>query len=508
MNYDYKNAGRNTKTERESRASSAVQLRTQKRSEMLLKKRVVPEVKGPSAYSISEMAEKISSSNVKDIIEGAAEFRRLLSAEKTPPIDSVVMSGLIPLFVKLANPENPMYSTIAKENAAKLMHESAWVITNIASGNTSQTKPVVQAGGVKSLTLLLQVNDEELQDQAVWALGNIAGDCEETRDAVIKEGAAAIIIAMIQRFLDQPRVNMHLLKNAVWALSNMNRGRNPPPSIRHMELSLGALVRLVRVEEADVMADAYWALSYICDAGEACVDMVIGTGVVEEGVKRLTMYLDTPHGTHEFQAIRNLTISPIVRMLGNIITYEDKHTTYVLNLGLLPILRSLISFKLEAKRAIRLKKEICWVLSNVTAGTPEQIDLAIENGFLEILVAALKNSDQLTKIEACWALCHASMHVKTHLHQAREVWKAGAIPAFARFLPTAKNDSKIVAVILECLYHLLECGKIESFGGDNAVELEIEESGLIDYIEELQGASNYSVSANASKIIRDFFYNE
>ncbi|KAI5191463.1 importin subunit alpha-6/7 [Nematocida sp. AWRm77] len=508
MNHEYKNSGRNTKTERDSRASSAVQLRTQKRSDMLQKKRTGTIAKGPSAYNISEMAEKISSTNIKEIIEGAAEFRRLLSAEKSPPIDSVVMSGLIPLFVKLTHPENPMYQCVSKEDAARLMHESAWVLTNIAAGNTNQTKPVVMSGGAKSLTHLLQVDSEELQDQAVWALGNISGDCEETRDAVLKEGAGVILVEMIKKLLNQPNKDASLLKNAAWALSNMNRGRMPPPSMEHMSMSLDVLLQLVEIEEADIMADGYWALSYICDAGEACVDMVIRTGVVEQAVKRLALYLSAEQFSSEFQVIRNQTVSPIIRMLGNIVTYEDKHTNYVLELGLLPLLRKLFSFKMDPKRSTRIKKEICWVISNITAGTPEHVDQVIDNGFLEILVNSLKNADQLTKVEACWGLCNASMHIKTHMYQAKEVYTAGAVHAFAKFLPTVKSDPKIVSAMLDCLYNFLECGKLDSFGGDNEVGIEIEDSGLIDYIEELQGITNYSVSSSASKIIRDFFYNE
>lgn len=60
--------------------------------------------------------------------------------------------------------------------------EAAWVLTNICSGTSEQTQEVVNCKAVPLLIRLLSSKDEELAEQCVWALGNIAADSTRCRD--------------------------------------------------------------------------------------------------------------------------------------------------------------------------------------------------------------------------------------------------------------------------------------------------------------------------------------
>ena len=62
--------------------------------------------------------------------------------------------------------------------------------------------------------------------------------------------------------------------------------------------------------------------------------------------------------------------TPALRTLGNVVTGDDSQTQCALDCGLLPRLLALLN---SPKKGIR--KEACWTISNITAGTREQIQV-------------------------------------------------------------------------------------------------------------------------------------
>lgn len=56
-----------------------------------------------------------------------------------------------------------------------------------------------------------------------------------------------------------------MTRNAVWALSNLCRGKNPPPDFDKVAPCLPVLARLLFLSDGDVLSDACWALSYLSD---------------------------------------------------------------------------------------------------------------------------------------------------------------------------------------------------------------------------------------------------
>jgi importin subunit alpha-6/7 len=505
--HDYKNTGRTGLTERVSRAANTIELRNQRRLEVLNKRRTTSTSWGPDTYGISVMAEKVNSFSLEQVAEGATEFRRLLSAEKTPPIDSVVSAGLVPRFVHLLDPSNPLYQSPDADTRAvsKIMLESAWVLTNVASGDNRQTMAVVDAGVVEHLVRLVEVGDEALKDQCVWALGNIAGDCEATRDRVIQAGATDVLLTLTTCLATSGPSSLQLLKNLSWTISNLNRGRAPPPSDEHMYKCLGVVSTLTHSRDPDVVTDAYWALSYICDARSSSIDMVLRTDVVQRAIWYLHMLNRGAREDAQAGKIAGAALSPIIRMLGNIVTGNEEQTNYIIELDALSILKEIYHYPADSRKSARVRKEICWLVSNIMAGTPQQIDSVIDSGFLEILVSALRFGEQYIRTEACWAVYHATAHVMECPRHARALLRAECIQAFSEFVQSVGKDFKIITLVLEAISNLLHYGEQEGMGDDNPVVTEIEEQGLLDVIEELQDVSNGKVAEKAEFIIRKFF---
>ena len=67
--------------------------------------------------------------------------------------------------------------------------------------------------------------------QAVWALGNIAGDSPQCRDMVLEQRA---LVPLLDQLKDNSKLSMQ--RNATWTLSNFCRGK-PQPAFEQASLT-------------------------------------------------------------------------------------------------------------------------------------------------------------------------------------------------------------------------------------------------------------------------------
>jgi len=480
----YKNKGKNEEF-KQKRKEESVQLRKEKRHDQLLKRRNIcmedlntsplkelncQEYQG-KLMPFERIVEGIQDDdNPKLQFECTQNARKTLSRERHPPISKMVEANIL----------NKLVQFLSWSHNVEMQFEAAWALTNIASGNSEQTLAVVHSGAVPELIKLLSHSSLHVVEQAMWALGNIAGDGANMRNYVLDKGIIQPLIAFVSR--DTKKLQGSFLQNLTWTLSNLCRNKNPHTSLQCVNQMLPSIVKLVREDDLQVKTDVCWALSYITDGPNDRIELVLKTGIVEELVRILQ------------QCKEGMLVTPVLRVIGNIVTGSDVQTQRVIDYGALSGFERLLSHDKPT-----IQKEAAWAISNVTAGTSSQIQSVIDAGLIPPLIHLLSHGDFKTQKEACWAITNFTSGATTE--QLIYLANNKAIEGLCGMLKVA--EAKILQVCLDGLKNMLTIAmKLNNL---EWMACTIEQCGGLDAIEELQQHDNEDVFNMAQGIIDVFF---
>jgi len=469
-----KNKGKDQDEMRRRRTEVTVELRKNKRDDTLNKKRNVPSTEDTTDDETDR--DNLSTASLETIVERARDkdpntqlvavqaARKLLSSDRNPPIDALIMSGILPVLV----------GCLSTTDQPALQFEAAWALTNIASGTSQQTQAVVHAGAVPLFLELLNSPHQNVCEQAVWALGNIIGDGPHLRDYVIQLGVVQPLLTFIN-----PEIPISFLRNVTWVVVNLCRNKDPPPPVGTIKEILPALSMLIHHSDINILVDTVWALSYLTDGGNEQIQMVIDSGVVAKLVPLLS---------HREVKVQTAAL----RAVGNIVTGTDDQTQTVLNHSALEHFPALLNHAKE-----KINKEAVWFLSNITAGNQQQVQAVIEAGLVPMIIAHLTKGEFQTQKEAAWAI--SNLTISGNKTQVAYLVTQGVIPPFCNLLNC--KDTQVIQVVLDGLNNMLKVA-----GQDvEAVAAMVEECGGLDKIESLQNHENVEIYKLAYEIIEQYF---
>uniref|UniRef100_H2SUD6 Importin subunit alpha n=1 Tax=Takifugu rubripes TaxID=31033 RepID=H2SUD6_TAKRU len=462
---NFKNKGRDLETMRRQRTEVVVELRKNKRDEHLLKRRNVPyeyiceDYDGDGDFRVNA-----TSDNQGIQLSAVQSARKLLSSDRNPPIDDLIKSGILP---KLVN-------CLDRDDSPSLQFEAAWALTNIASGTSEQTQAVVHSNAVPLFLRLLRSPHQNVCEQAVWALGNIIGDGPRCRDYVISLGVVKPLLSFIS-----PSIPITFLRNVTWVMVNLCRHKDPPPPMETIQEILPALCVLINHTDVSILVDTVWALSYLTDAGNEQIQMVIDSGIVPHLVPLLS---------HQEVKVQTAAL----RAVGNIVTGTDEQTQVVLNCDALSHFTALLTHTKE-----KINKEAVWFLSNITAGNQQQVQAVIDAKLVPMIIHLLDKGDFGTQKEAAWAI--SNLTISGRKDQVAYLIDKEVIPPFCNLLMV--KDAQVVQVVLDGLSNIL---KMADDKAEMIANL-IEDCGGLEKVEILQNHENEDIYKLAYEIIDQYF---
>jgi hypothetical protein len=308
---------------------------------------------------------------------GAIGMRRVLSGYfyTSPPIDEVIAAGAVPLLAKL----------LENDGTPATQLEAVWALTNIAGGTTFQTSCIVNTpGAVASLVRLIGSADPEVCDQAVWAVGNIAGDVLAHRDLLIKHGVLAQLRSVITR-VNTSEMPLTLRLNVTWTVLNLCRGK-PAPPLAAIEVAVPIVVEMVKCPDTAVAFDALCALFHVSDWNNDSISVIIANGALPVIMHHLS--------SHAVKKLRE----PALRCLGNIVAGDDVNTAAAIEHGAIRTLSAMLQTR--SHNSLLDTETILWALSDIATGNALQISALLQTLVFDHIAEEVISNDECIRIQS------------------------------------------------------------------------------------------------------------
>ncbi|CAD6983901.1 unnamed protein product [Tilletia controversa] len=394
--------------------------------------------------SLHVIVEELRHGGPQKQIESVIKLRKLLSKEVEPPTDAIIQAGAVPLLVERLQSPSEL-----------LQFEAAWALTNIASGTSAHTEIVIMSGAVPYFIEMLAASESD--------------------DPLLE---------MFSREL-----KIGLMRNAVWTLSNLCRGKNPSPSWEVVAPAIPVLARLLYVDDDETVVDAMWTLSYLSDGDNTQITAVLESGPCPRLVELLH---------HSNTAV----VTPTLRAVGNIVTGDDVQTEVAIAAGCIPAFGRLLHSNVEG-----IRKEACWAISNIAAGSPVQVQALVDANIFPPLINLMTTAEARTRKEACWAVSNASKSGLQRPELIRYLVTQGSIGPLCSMLNLRENQT--IQVALDALANILRVGEDDKNergpGATNIYAGYVEECGGLSTIHQLQHHPNNAIYKSCFTLIDTFF---
>ena len=439
-------------------------LRKAKRFDQCHKRRYQPCVSESALDDIPTILRHSKGSSDSDLLLAAMGLRKLLANHANPPIQEVIDHGFVPALL----------TWMQRIDFPKLQVEACWAVTNIASGSHDHALSLVSKGVVPILHSLLQSKTAEVRDNAIWLIGNLAGDSPQIRDELLHAECLDWVLDCIQH-------NGTDTDCCPWAVANLCRGR-PKPEFHLVAKAVPYLCSvLLTLDSREELSSVLWAISHLCAEKNDRVQMILDHNLLP----KIRTIVETADFSVQF---------PALRIVGNIASGREDQTEHVI--CLVPFLRSLLH-----SSNLSIQKETAWICSNIASGSLSQVQSLLNEGILKAFIDLLPGAAEEIQREMLFGLGNASLMNNPEIQLY--LCENGVFPALVH---TLKHGSpSLIYAALDVIKALL-CTESECEHAKFTIAFEA--CGGLEELEGLQFHGNPQVYEKALRLLEKHFETE
>ena len=398
-------------------------------------------------------------------------LRKSLSQTVTPSVQLLIRYGYVPLLVGYLDPEVHQVATVC---------EAAWILCNIFSASNNGPEEAVNLGVVRRLLALVRGDMLGAAENALFALGNIAGECEAYKALLISEGLLPILYQLV---MESPELHCELSRTAAWVCRQLLSSQ----FLNHTTLDTiyRILVTLYDMDDLNTKLEVAHALSTITNWSYPLSEVVAHTGV-------LPILLMEPENRSD------CLIQPTVMALGHLAEADEDTTQMVLDAGLLDALSVWVRHD-----SADIRKDVLWTLSNITAGSMHQLAQFFAHPICAQAVKYLDDPVCSVRKEASFVYCH---FVKFATVAQRLTLLDFSI--FSYLKPLFSDSAQNTLNAIKIAEKILSAGEIRATDSNadvNAAAVLFEASGCLDGVTALATRNIPNLSHEAEALINAYF---
>ncbi|GJY88470.1 importin subunit alpha-2-like protein [Tanacetum coccineum] len=345
-----------------------------------------------------------------------------------PPVKEVAYMGVIPRFVEF----------LMRDDFPELQLQAVGALINITSGTSEIIKAVVDNGAVPSLVKLLDSPSDDMREEAIWVLGNIAADSSWSRDIVLDQGALQPLLAQ-----SDEHARLSMLRTVASTLSSLCSG-TPPPTLAKIHTALPALARFTNSSCHEILACACRSLSRLT-VKKHMIQPIIDAGVEYGLSQRIVQHIG-----HCCSSVR----SPAIATVMNIVDRSPHHVQALIDFGALPLLLNVITSKFGTNIE---KENACWTVAHIASENENRVQSVIKAGLIPPIVKLLRTADA----DLIKAVVSVIFHVtaKGSNEHVRYLADQECIKPLCDLL--VSTDPDILLWTLEVLENMLNVGEVQ-----------------------------------------------